>query len=189
MFVNTESLQIVNLGNCTDANNLFDKSQEYNLIILGNEDINTSSINGNIQVYNINETINISELIEDLSYITGEGEKCRYCDDMFDKKKCGSCNYGYYLSQGNQYSKTKCKKCDEGCVECYAEENSDISICIACDWGYNLFNGTCIEYCNFKNDSNCYECKSELEGKNNEYLTCNEGYYIDPTYSKKSAKK
>lgn len=86
MFVNTESLQIVNLGNCTDANNLFDKSQEYNLIILGNEDINTSSINGNIQVYNINETINISELIEDLSYITGEGEKCRYCDDMFDKK-------------------------------------------------------------------------------------------------------
>ena len=34
MFVNTESLQIVNLGNCTDANNLFDKSQEYNLIIL-----------------------------------------------------------------------------------------------------------------------------------------------------------
>ena len=30
--------------------------------------------------------------------------------------------------------------------------------------------------------------KSELEGKNNEYLTCNEGYYIDPTYSKKSVK-
>ena len=188
MFVNTESLQIVNLGNCTDANNLFDKSQEYNLIILGNEDINTSSISGNIEVYNINETNNITELLEELSCVTGKGEKCYYCD-MFDNKKCGGCNYGYYLPQGKQYSKTKCKKCDEGCFDCYAEENSDISICTGCDWDYNLFNGTCIEYCNIDYDSNCLQCKSELEGKNNECLLCYEGYYIDPNYSKKNCKK
>ena len=96
MFVNTTSLQMVNLGNCTDANNLFDKSQEYNLIILGNEDINTSSISGNIVIHNINETNNITQLLEDLPCVTGEGEKCYYCDDMFDKKVCGMCNFGYY---------------------------------------------------------------------------------------------
>ena len=189
MFVNTTSLQMVNLGNCTDANNLFDKSQEYNLIILGNEDINTSSISGNIVIHNINETNNITQLLEDLPCVTGEGEKCLYCNDMFDKKVCGMCNFGYYLPLGNQYSKTKCKKCDEGCVSCYAEENSDISICTSCDWNYSLFNGTCIEYCNLYIDSNCSQCKSELEGKNNECLICYEGYYIDPNYSKKDCKK
>jgi len=63
MFVNTTSLQMVSHGNCSDANNLFDKNQEYNLIILGNEDINISSISGKIKIHNINETNTIKHKI------------------------------------------------------------------------------------------------------------------------------
>ena len=190
MFVNTTSLQMVNLGNCTDANNLFDTNQEYNLIVLGNQDINTSSLSGNIKVYSLNETNNITELLEDLACVIGDGEKCASCSMEEGKQAfCGYCNEGYYLPFGNQYSKTKCKKCDEGCLSCYAEENSDISICLYCDFNYNLYNGKCIEYCEIGDLSSCTECKSELEGKNDECLSCNEGYYFDINYSKRKCKK
>ncbi len=93
-----------------------------------------------------------------------------------------------FLPLGNQYSKTKCKKWDEGSSNCYAEENSDISISNYCDWNYSWFNGTCIEYWNLNEDSNCAECKSELERKNNECLICNKGYYIALNYTKKLEK-
>ena len=191
MFVNTSSLQIVDLGNCTDANNLFDKEQDFNLIIVSNETINISSLSGNFNIYNQSGANNISELLEQLECIEGEGEKCLACDITSEEnmKFCGVCNDGYYLPLGGQYSRTKCKKCDEACLSCYAEENSDISICTACDYNYNLYQGRCIEYCDISYYSNCHQCKSELEGKNDECLFCNEGYYLDLNYSKTICKK
>ena len=189
MFVNTSSLQVVDLGNCTDANNIFDQNQEYNLIIIANENVNISSITGNIQVYNASgDTNNITELLENIQCVTGNEEKCFYCD-MFDERICGECNFGYYLPSGNKYSKTKCKKCDEGCLDCYSEENSDISICNYCDYNYNLYEGRCIEYCNIGKDTHCLECKSELEGKNDECLYCEIGYYLNENLSKKICQK
>ena len=188
MFVNTESLQLVNLGNCTDANNLFDKDQVYNLVILSNENINISSLSGTINIYNTSEENNITEILSELSCVEGIDEKCTYCD-MFNPSICGGCNYGYYLPMGNKYSKTKCKKCDKGCYDCYAEEDSDISICIDCDFNYSLYQGKCIEYCDIGPNSGCSSCKNESEGKNNECLSCIEGYYLDLNYSKSKCKK
>ena len=96
MFVNTTSLYLVNLGNCTDANNLFDKDQQYNLVILSNDNINISSLSGNINIYNISQENNISLVLEELSCIEGDEEKCAYCDYMFNKTNWAGCNYGLF---------------------------------------------------------------------------------------------
>ena len=183
MFVNTQSLRLVNLGNSTNANNLFDASEEYNIIIIGNTDINVSQLSGNINIYNITEINNLTEITQSLPCIMGEGEKCAYCSIVEDESNCGGCNEGYYLPLGNQYSRKKCKKCDEGCFSCYAEIGSDISICSYCDYNYSLYEGKCIENCITGYGSSCKECKAE--GKNDECLSCNEGYYLDENFSKK----
>jgi len=138
LFVNTTSLQVVDLGNCSDANNLFNPNEELNIIIIANDSINISLLSGNVGVYTNNETNNISEIIEELSCIRGFDDKCYECSEEKGKKNlCSSCNFGYYLPEGVQYSKTKCKKCDEGCIDCISENNSDTSFCYYCDWEYS----------------------------------------------------
>jgi hypothetical protein len=67
IFVNTESLQVVDLGNCTDANLIFNPNEELNVIIIGNNSINTSLLSGNINVYNSDEINNITEIIAELN--------------------------------------------------------------------------------------------------------------------------
>ena len=106
-----------------------------NFIIIGNESMNISSLFGNIHIYNKCGENNLLELIDNLTCITEQGSKWYRCSNVPGKKDfCKSCNYGYYLPLGNQYSKTKCKKCDEGCMRCYVEKNSGISISYDCDW-------------------------------------------------------
>ena len=183
MFVNTQSLRAVNLGNSTNANNLFDTNEEYDLIILGNTNINISQLSGNINVYNISQINNLEEITQNLPCVIGEGEKCAYCSIVEDESHCGGCNEGYYYPLGNQYSRKKCKKCEEGCLSCYAEQDSDISTCSYCDYDYTLYEGKCIENCIRGDGSNCKECKPD--GKNDECLSCNEGYYLDENFSKK----
>ena len=95
MFVNTQSLRVVDLGNTTNANNLFDTREEYNLIIIGNTDINISQLSGNINIYNITEINNLTELTQSIPCITGEGEKCAYCSIVEDESHCGGCNEGF----------------------------------------------------------------------------------------------
>ena len=148
--------------------------------------LNTSLLSGNIEVINRNDTKkNITELIEDLGCITGYDYKCYKCNEEKGKKNlCSECNYGYYLPLGPEYSQTKCHKCEEGCFECHAANDSYLSVCDYCDSGYNLYNGKCIKYCLTGEDDRCKECKSELEGKNDECASCNEGYYLDANYSK-----
>ena len=190
LFVNTTSLQVVDLGNCSDANNIFNPNEELNIIIIANDSINTSLLLGNVGVYVNNETNNISEIIEELSCIRGFDDKCYECNEEKGKKNlCSSCNFGYYLPEGVQYSRTKCKICDEGCIDCVSENNSDTSFCYYCDWYYSWYNGKCIKYCELGQNEKCQECKSELEGKNDECLSCNDGYFLDTNYSKSVCRK
>ena len=190
IFVNTESLQVVDLGNCTEANHIFNPIEELNVIIIGNNSINTSLLSGKINVYNSNEINNITEIVAELSCITGDGEKCLECNNEEGKKNlCSKCNYGYYLPEGTTLSKTKCKKCEEGCIECHSQNDSDISICDWCEMGYyNLYEGKCIKYCEIGYGEQCQNCKNESEGKNNECSSCNDGYYLD-IYNKSVCKE
>ena len=131
MFINVPSLKEVDLGNCTDGNKIFNPSEEYNLTIISNEtNINCDKISG----------VNIDSGGLFGSYITceiGINEKCKECENIRTSSKCKSCNKGYFLPLGGEEKKI-CKKCDEGCLECYAEEGSNNSTCISCDKGYNL---------------------------------------------------
>ena len=168
MFVETNSLKEVDLGNCTDGNKIFDPSANYNLTIIANETINISldKISG--------VSIGGGGLFG--SYITcekGPNEKCKECEKIRSSSNCKNCNEGYFLPLGGDEKKF-CKKCNEGCLECYAEEGSNNSTCTSCDKGYYL-------------DTENYDCKKiEIEGcvKSNELgdnmtcLNCSEGYEL-----------
>ena len=53
---------------------------------------------------------------------------------------------------------------------------------------YFLDNGTYKKYCEIGEDEKCLSCKYE-DGKGDECLECNWGYYLDPKYSKSIFKK
>jgi len=167
MFVEVNSLREVDLGNCTDGNKIFNPSAQYNLTIISNEtNINIEKIDG----------INVGGGGIFGSFITceeGENEKCKECENIRVSSNCKSCNKGYFLPLGGE-EKNVCKKCDEGCLECYAEEGSNSPNCTSCDRGYYL-------------DMENYDCKKiEIEGCDKisevgdklDCLECSEGYKL-----------
>ena len=97
-----------------------------------------------------------------------------------DTSKCGVCD-GYVLrSDGECDAETKCTK--PNCRSCVVEDDKEI--CLWCVDGYVLARDE---------DYKCVEAVSSLEncfGQNAEgkCVTCNFGYYIDPTLHGESAK-
>jgi hypothetical protein len=52
-----------------------------------------------------------------------ENEKCLECDDEEGRSMyCKKCAKGYYLPKTVDYLPTRCRKCDEGCLECIADD-------------------------------------------------------------------
>ena len=132
-----------------------------------------------------------------------EHEKCNECEEEEGKwMYCKSCSKGYYLPKGIDYTLTRCKRCDEGCVECISDGETDKSICIKCEDNnnieyelnngnrndYKLYNGKCYKKCEIGENEKCHSC-NEQNGKYNECLTCNDGYYFDINYDKGKCRK
>ena len=209
MFINNPSLQTVDLGNNTDLSQIFSSSESFNVIIYTTEnEVNTSGLNGefistsrqhivevNCTVINwtkINEYNNFSGENVSSEILEEELEKCEFCDENIGRRRfCGGCSYGYYLPLGIEFSPTKCKKCDEGCSECVADNETDLSYCTNCsnEYEYKLYNGKCIKRCNtsYYGDS-CKSCNPDYS-KYNECLECNEGFYFDPNYNRTKCKE
>ena len=132
-----------------------------------------------------------------------EHEKCNECEEEEGKRMyCKSCSKGYYLPKGIDYTLTRCKRCDEGCVECISDGETDKSICLKCEDNnnieyelnngnkseYKLYNGKCYKKCEIGENEKCRNC-NEQNGKYNECLTCNDGYYFDINYDKGKCRK
>ena len=183
MFVNTPSLKVIDLSNSTNNSNtsqIFSPNEEFNIIIKG-QDINLTNFNGSFK-------LELSFEVEEINCTIGHGEKCMECSDKKGEKiNCKSCNVGYYLPLGTEFSKTKCKKCEEGCNICYAEKGEDLSKCLICNDSYQLFEGKCIKNCEIGQNEKCTEC--DINGYNDRCKKCNEGFYFDINYNKSICRK
>ena len=190
MFINNTALQIVDLGNCNDANSIFSTQTDFNITIITRENIsviNESNFNGNFKNIQI-EYFDSKLYRASISCRIGEGELCKECNDEnsgISKMFCKSCNEGYYLP--NEATR-KCIKCEDGCNDCYVIKELNSINCTSCSEGYKYFNGKCIKNCEIGENEKCLECKIDI-GKNNECLICNEGYYYDNNYDKTKCKK
>ena len=181
MFINNPNLKVVDLSNCSDANQIFSHEEYFDIVIIGIDEINVDNLNGSIQ----KETE-----IEEINCTIGSKEKCLECSSKKGEKiNCKSCNDGYYLPLGNSFTKTKCKKCDEGCNICYANPGEDLSICTLCNDTYQLYEGKCILNCEIGEDEKCSECGDGKQGFNDRCQKCNPGYYYDINYNKSICKK
>jgi len=177
MFINNPNLKVVDLSNCQDANKILSHNEKFNIVIIGIDEINIDNLNGNISIQQEDE-------IEEINCTIGSEEKCLECSSKKGEKiNCKSCNDGYYLPLGNDFTKTKCKKCDEGCNNCYANPGEDLSICVLCNDTYQLYEGKCIKNCEIGEDEKCMECFYDRCQK------CNPGYYYDINYNKSICKK
>ena len=102
----------------------------------------------------------------------GNETKCNSCDPN-SENLCKSCNKGYFLPENN---KTECKKCAiKNCIEC--EDNSDFARCSLCEEGYILSGNKCLKICEISESTQCNKCNEE-EGKIDECIECNKGYYL-----------
>ena len=187
MFINNPSLHFVDLGNCTDSNDLFSTQSDFNVTILtreNNEDIlNVSLFEGIIKIAQIS-IINETLFGASISCEIGEGRNCVECDEektIF----CKRCNKGYYLPPINRL---RCEKCGNGCNDCELDQETNLIICNSCDEGYKLFEGKCKKDCEKGENEKCLECKTEI-GENDQCLSCNEGYYFDINYNKSICKR
>ena len=131
-----------------------------------------------------------------------EFEKCVECDTEEERRNyCLNCSKGYYVPKGIDYEPTKCRKCEDGCIECVPDNQTDGSICIRCEEEYNsyddenlyerkyrLYNGKCIKKCNIGYEEECKSCNEE-DGKYDQCSSCNPFYYFDENYSTSECKK
>ena len=183
MFINNPNLKVVDLSNCSDANQIFSHEENFQIVIIGFDEINVENLTGNISIQHEDE-------IEEINCTIGSEEKCLECSSKKGEKiNCKSCNDGYYLPLGNDFTKTKCKKCDEGCNICYANPGEDLSICVLCNDTYQLYEGKCIQNCEIGEDEKCVECGDGKQGFNDRCQKCNPGYYYDINYNKSICKK
>ena len=183
MFINNPSLKAVDLSNCSDANQIFSHDENFQIIIIGFDEINVENLTGNFSIKNETDK-------EEINCTIGNEEKCLECSSKKGEKiNCKSCNDGYYLPLGNDFTKTKCKKCDEGCNICYANPGEDLSICVLCNDTYQLYEGKCIQNCEIGEDEKCVECGNGKQGFNDRCQKCNPGYYYDINYNKSICKK
>lgn len=66
--------------------------------------------------------------------LLNEFEKCSECDTEEERKMyCKACNKGYYVPKGIDFEPKKCRRCDEGCMECIPDNETDQSICLKCE--------------------------------------------------------
>lgn len=182
MFIDNPSLKSIDIGNCTDVTQLFSIEDNYNIRIY--------STNNNINMTGINGTFSFAFRYEyvETNCTIGEGDLCKECNNLKGRKNlCGSCNEGYYLPKGIYYNPNKCLKNDEGCNDCYADDETDLCNCTSCRDGYKLFFGKCIKDCEIGEKDKCYDCNIE-NGTNDQCLNCNEGYYFDINYNKSKCK-
>ena len=112
----------------------------------------------------------------------GNNTNCNSCNSTL-QHLCETCNEGYFLPSDN---KTECKKCDiENCIICSG--NSTYKQCDLCDIDYYYSGNKCLKKCEVGNNEKCITCNIE-EGKINECLECNPGFYL-PKENKTQCKK
>ena len=166
--------------------------------------LDCNSFNNTFLYFNYSECEKYKRLYIDF---LNENEKCIECDDEEGRSMyCKKCSKGYYLSKSIDNIPTRCKRCDEGCLECIADDETGKSICLKCKENnydesnyefdseydnrseYKLYNGKCIKKCEIGINEKCQSCNEE-NGKYDECLTCNEGYYYNINYNKGICKK
>ena len=169
--------------------------------IIDKKNIDCNSQNNSFYSLNSGNNYNYSECERYKRFyidFLNEFEKCNECDNEEGRRMyCKSCIPGYYVPKGIDFTPIKCKKCDEGCTECVSDNETDKSVCIKCEGNddyedenkFKLYNGKCIKKCEISNDGErCRSCKEE-DGKYDECLTCNDGYYFDINYNKSKCKR
>ena len=127
-------------------------------------------------------------VLYDFNTNVNEMEKCTECDEGNRIKYCKNCRIGYYLPKGIDYSQKRCRKCDEGCIKCIPDEETDESICITCENENNLYPFSDNYYNNsyyYSYSNSSYDHFSTAEGTYyyfNDYIYFYEyknGYYHD----------
>ena len=164
-----------------------------------------------------NETLNISFCEKERRFfidLLNEFEKCAECATEEERRMyCQNCSRGYYVPKGIDYEPTKCRKCDEGCIDCIPDNETDASICLRCenensdydyedydDYDYDedyyyysankyrLYKGKCMKKCVRGSRDRCKSCSKE-DGKYDQCSSCNPGYYFDENYNTSKCKK
>ena len=124
--------------------------------------------------------------------LLNEFEKCVECDTEEGRRvNCKTCSKGYYVPNGIDFDPKKCRRCDEGCMECISGNETDESICLNCEDNnnkYMLYNGKCIKKCITGNGEKCKNCNKD-DGKYDQCLTCNDGYYFDENIDSSKCQK
>ena len=100
--------------------------------------------------------ISDSDKEDDYDVFLNEFEKCVECDEGSRRKYCKKCRIGYYLPKGIDYSQKRCRRCEEGCIKCIPDEETDESICITCE-NENNFIPLSNEDDYYYNDDDYYE--------------------------------
>ena len=135
--------------------------------------------------------------------LLNEFEKCTDCQTEKERRVyCKICSKGYYVPKGIDFEPKKCRRCDEGCIDCIPDDETDQSICLKCEDAtnnktgeeydhknkYMLYDGKCIKKCSVGYEEKCQSCNEE-NGKYDQCLTCNYGYYFDENYDSSKCKR
>ena len=107
-------------------------------------------------------------------------ESCKTCEN--EAKSCTSCIEGKFLNK----DASKCEKCSEYCLECFARESNESQNCKSCNETSNytiLFNNNCLDKCPENMtlyNKTCYDkCPGKLVSFNNYCLDkCPEDLFL-----------
>ena len=126
IFQNNSNLQFVDLSNIQNINiveEIFENYTFYENMAIRINDNSTDNHDFKNKFENIT-FINKNDNFNDTCK-KGKEEKCMSCNNTnIEKSNCQECNPGYYLPLNPYFSKTKCKKCNDECSECYGKENN-----------------------------------------------------------------
>ena len=176
MFAGCSSLKALDLSAFGNIDYVFDDLSNNNEITIKVDFNKINVTHFNLAFSGKLKMIDKDEEISEIDCVIGDKDKCKNCNEEKGKKMyCKECNSGYYLPTNEISPKTKCQKCENNCTECFMV-NDEIQ-CSSCEENYTLFEGRCIENCKIGDNDSCASCN--FDGKNNECLTCNPGYYLD----------
>ena len=123
-----EIIKLINSNDFYISQDEYDVTKEF----LEND---CTSLNYSNMDFNLTECVLYKRFYRD---VLKEFEKCSESDEGERRMYCKSCFKGFYVPKGIDFSPTKCKRCNEGCLECIPDEETDNSIYISCEEKSNV---------------------------------------------------
>ena len=191
IFSGCQNLQNIDISSFNYISKEFFNGMNSGVNILSNKDL-SDIIRNEINILNLQINIFINEFIQTNLCKISEESKCKKCGSIL-QFLCAECEEGYYLYT-DHFLSTSCKSCQiDNCNKCYNLLGN--VICSACNEGYNLLFNKCVQKdqnivkeCEKGDNEKCFSCNDE-NGKEDQCLECNTGYYIPKNSNDKTVCK